>query len=77
MDKKESELLLDMRERIVRIETILQSLNLKDIEKTAIEAKEMAEKNTKDIAELKSYVKWFVAAILGAFIASLASLVLK
>lgn len=77
MDKKESELLLDMRERIVRIETILQSLNLKDIEKTAIEAKEMSEKNTKDIAELKSYVKWFVAAILGAFIASLASLVLK
>lgn len=77
MDKKESELLLDMRERIVRIETILQSLNLKDIEKTAIEAKEMAEKNTKDVAELKSYVKWFVAAILGAFIASLASLVLK
>ena len=66
-----------MRERIVRIETILQSLNLKDIEKTAIEAKEMSEKNTKDIAELKSYVKWFVAAILGAFIASLASLVLK
>lgn len=77
MDKKESELLLDMRERIVRIETILQSLNLKDIEKTAIEAKEMAEKNAKDVAELKSYVKWFVAAILGAFIASLASLVLK
>ena len=77
MDKKESELLLDMRERIVRIETILQSLNLKDIEKTAIEAKEMSEKNTKDIAELKSYVKWFIAAILGAFIASLASLVLK
>lgn len=77
MDKKESELLLDMRERIVRIETILQSLNLKDIEKTAIEAKEMSEKNAKDVAELKSYVKWFVAAILGAFIASLASLVLK
>ena len=77
MNEKESELLLDMRERIVRIETILQSLNLKDIEKTAIEAKEMAEKNAKDVAELKSYVKWFVAAILGAFIASLASLVLK
>ncbi len=77
MDKKESELLFDMRERIVRIETILQSLNLKDIEKTAIEAKEMSEKNAKDIAELKSYVKWFVAAILGAFLAALASLVIK
>ena len=77
MNEKESELLLDMRERIVRIETIVQSLNFKDIEKTAIEAKEMAEKNAKDIAELKSYVKWFVAAIIGAFIASLASLVLK
>lgn len=77
MDKKESELLLDMRERIVRIETILQSLNLKDIEKTATEAKETAEKNAKDIAELRSYVKWFVAAVIGAFLAALASLVIK
>ena len=77
MDKKESELLLDMRERIVRIETILQSLNLKDIEKTALEAKEQAEKNAKDIAELRSYVKWFAAAVIGAFLAALASLVLK
>lgn len=77
MDKNESELLLDMRERIVRIETILQSLNFKDIEKTAIEAKEQAEKNAKDIAELRSYVKWFVAAIIGAFLAALASLVIK
>lgn len=77
MDKNESELLLDMRERIVRIETILQSLNLKAIEKTAIEAKEQAEKNAKDIAELRSYVKWFVAAVIGAFLAALASLVIK
>lgn len=77
MNKEESELLLDMRERIVRIETILQSLNLKDIEKTAIEAKEQAEKNAKDIAELRSYVKWFVAAVIGAFITSLATLVIK
>lgn len=77
MNKDESELILDIRERIVRIETILQSLNLKDIEKTAIEAKELAEKNAKDIAELRSYVKWFVAAIIGAFIAALASLVIK
>ena len=77
MDKNESELLLDMRERIVRIETILQSLNFKAIEKTAIEAKEQAEKNAKDIAELRSYVKWFVAAVIGAFITSLVTLVIK
>lgn len=77
MDKNESEILLDMRERIVRIETILQSVNFKAIEKMAIEAKEQAEKNAKDIAELRSYVKWFVAAIIGAFLAALASLVIK
>ena len=56
---------------------MFQNLNLKDIEKTAIEAKEQAEKNTKDIAELRSYVKWFVAAVIGAFLAALASLVIK
>lgn len=77
MNEKESEVLIEIRERIVRIETILQSLNLKDVEATANEAKSMAAKNAKDISDLQSYVKWVVAAIIGAFIASLASLVLK
>jgi len=77
MNEKESEVLIEIRERIVRIETILQSLNLKDVEATANEAKSMAAKNAKDISDLQSYVKWVVAAIIGAFITSLVSLVLK
>lgn len=77
MNEKESEVLIEIRERIVRIETILQSLNLKDVEATANEAKSMATKNAKDISDLQSYVKWVVAAIIGAFITSLVSLVLK
>ena len=77
MNEKESEVLIEIRERIVRIETSLQSLNLKDVEATANEAKSMATKNAKDISDLQSYVKWVVAAIIGAFITSLVSLVLK
>jgi len=77
MDSKEPKVLIEIRERLVRIETILQSIDFKDIEATANEAKTIAEKNAKDITELQSYVKWVVAAIIGAFITSLVSLVVK
>lgn len=77
MNEKEAEVLIDLRERLVRIETILKSQNYDGLRQTATEAKDQAEKNAKDIAELKSYVKWIVTAIIGAFITSLVSLVLK
>lgn len=77
MNDKEAEVLIDLRERLVRIETILKSQNFDSVRQTSNEAKDMAEKNAKDIAELKSYVKWIVTAIIGAFITSLVTLVIK
>lgn len=77
MNDKEAEVLIDLRERLVRIETILKSQNYDGVRQTANEAKDMADKNAKDIAELKSYVKWIVTAIIGAFITSLVTLVIK
>ena len=77
MNDKEAEVLIDLRERLVRIETILKSQNFDSVRQTSNEAKDMAEKNAKDIAELKSYVKWIVTAIVGAFITSLVTLVIK
>ena len=76
MEDKDT-LIIDIRERLVRIETILNQLDLNGVSKTAEEAMSLAEKNSKDITELQSYVKWFVMAVIGAFIAAICALVFK
>ena len=69
--------LIEIRERLVRIETILEEQDYKAVEKTADDAITLAKKNEKEIAELQSYVKWFVMAVIGAFIAAICALVFK
>ena len=69
--------LIEIRERLVRIETILEEQDYKAVERTAEEALALAQKNEKAIAEHQSYIKWFVMAVLGAFIAAVCALVLK
>lgn len=69
--------LVEIRERLVRIETILEEQDYKALQKTAEEAYSMAQKNEKNVLELQSYVKWFVMAVLGAFIAAICALVFK
>ena len=76
MDDKEA-LIIDIRERLVRIETILNQIDINGIQKTADEALQKTEENSKSIAELQGYVKWFVMAVLGAFIAAVCALVFK
>lgn len=69
--------LVEIRERLVRIETILEEQDYKALQKTAEEAYSMSQKNEKNVSELQSYVKWFVMAVLGAFIAAVCALVFK
>lgn len=69
--------LVEIRERLVRIETILEEQDYKALQKTAEEALALAQKNEKNVAELQSYVKWFVMAILGSVIAAVLALVIK
>ena len=69
--------LIEIRERLVKIETILSSQNYHEVESTALEAKQMALKNQKDIEDLRAIVKWFTIAIIGAVVASVMSLILK
>lgn len=69
--------LVEIRERLVRIETILEEQDYKALQKTAEEAYSMSQKNEKNVSELQSYVKWFVMAVLGAFIAAICALVFK
>lgn len=77
MSEEDSKTLIEIRERLVRIETILANQNFQEVEATANTAKSLSEKNSKDIDELQSYVKWFVLAILGSFIASICGLIFK
>lgn len=76
MEDKET-LIIDIRERLVRIETILNQIDFNNISKVADEALQKSEENSKAISELQSYVKWFVMAVLGAFIAAICALVFK
>mgnify|MGYP002734881019 FL=1 len=69
--------LVEIRERLVRIETILEEQDFRAVERTADDALTLAKKNEKAIAELQSYVKWFVMAVLGAVVAAVCALVLK
>lgn len=69
--------LVEIKERLVRIETILEEQDFKAVSKTADEALSLAHENRKDVSELQSYVKWFIMAVLGAFIAAICALVFK
>ena len=77
MDTKDQITLVEIRERLVRIETILEEQDYKAVEREAEEALALAKKNEKAVVELQSYVKWFVMAVLGAVIAAVCALVLK
>ena len=69
--------LIEIRERLVRIETILESQDYKALEKTAEDALELAHKNNQHVEELRGYVKWFVMAVLSSLITAVLALVLK
>ena len=77
MEKSDQITLIEIRERLVKIETILEQQDYKSVCKTAEDALFLAEKNEKEINELQGYVKWFVMAVLGAFIAAVCALVFK
>ena len=77
MDQNAQITLVEIRERLVRIETILEEQDYKALQKIAEEAYSMSQKNEKNVSELQSYVKWFVMAVLGAFIAAICALVFK
>jgi hypothetical protein len=77
MNVNDPAFIIEIKERLARIETILNQIDFNKVSETANEALQKAEENAKDISELQGYVKWFVMAVLGAFIAAVCALVLK
>lgn len=68
--------LVEIRERLVRIETILEEQDYKAIEKMAEEALALAKKNEKAIASLQAAIKWVVALVMAAVLGAILKMVI-
>lgn len=78
----EQEVLIDIRERLVRVETKLDNNNdLRDrvsaVEDKAIETDARAKSNTLQITEIKSNQTWLWRTVAGAIIAAIIGAVIK
>ncbi len=76
MTEKDQITLIEIRERLVRIETILEEQDYKAVEKTADDALAIAKNNAEDIAKLQNIVSWVIRAIIGAVISAVLAFVL-
>lgn len=68
--------LVEIRERLVRIETILEEQDYKAVSKTADEALAIARKNEKDISSLKAIVKWVVGLVMAAIVGAILKMII-
>lgn len=68
--------LVEIRERLVRIETILEEQDYKSVQKTADEALALARKNEKAISSLQSIVKWVIALVMTAILGAILKMVI-
>lgn len=76
MTDKDQITLVEIRERLVRIETILEEQDYKSVQKTADDALAVAKNNAEDIAKLQNIVSWVIRAIIGAVISAVLAFVL-
>lgn len=68
--------LVEIRERLVRIETILEEQDYKSVQKTADEALALARKNEKSISSLQSIVKWAVGLVMAAVVGAILKMII-
>lgn len=68
--------LVEIRERLVRIETILEEQDYKAVQKMAEEALALARKNEKEIASLQAAIKWVVALVMAAVLGAILKMVI-
>lgn len=76
MNSSDQITLVEIRERLVRIETILEEQDYKAVCKTADDALAMAKNNAEDIAKLQNILSWVIRAIIGAVISAVMAFIL-
>lgn len=68
--------LVEIRERLARIETILEEQDYKSVQKTADEALALARKNEKSISSLQSIVKWTVGLVMASVVGAILKMII-
>jgi hypothetical protein len=68
--------LVEIRERLMRIETNLEEQDYKSVAKTADDALIMAKNNADNIAKLQNIVSWVIRAVIGAVISAVMAFIL-
>lgn len=76
MNSNDQITLVEIRERLVRIETILEEQDYKAVSKTAGDALAIAKNNAEDIAKLQNILSWVIRAIIGAVISAVMAFIL-
>lgn len=76
MNSNDQITLIEIRERLVRIETILEEQDYKSVSKTADDALAMAKNNAEEIAKLQNILSWVIRAIIGAVISAVMAFIL-
>lgn len=67
---------IEIRERLVKIETMLQDMNYCDLEKTANNALKLSENNAKELAKLQSAQTWLIRTVIGAIVSAVMAFIL-
>lgn len=67
---------IEIRERLVKIETMLQDMNYCDLEKTANDALKLSENNAKELAKLQSAQTWLIRTVIGAIVSAVMAFIL-
>lgn len=76
MNSNDQITLIEIRERLVRIETILEEQDYKSVSKTADDALAMAKNNAEEIAKLQNILSWVIRAVIGAVISAVMAFIL-
>jgi dsRNA-specific ribonuclease len=76
MNNNDQITLVEIRERLVRIETILEEQDYKAVCKTADDALAIAKNNAEEIAKLQNILSWVIRAIIGAVISAIMAFIL-
>ena len=76
MDESDFKFQTEVRERLAKIETMLQQMNYCDLEKAANRALSMSENNANEINKLQSAQTWLIRTVIGAIVAAVMGFIL-
>mgnify|MGYP003305624323 CR=1 FL=1 len=77
MTEEEKKTLIEIRERLVKIETILSQQDYRAVEIKANTALDKTKKNEEEISNIRASIKWVVITVIGAFLLALSNIIVN